>query len=182
MNLSSTRRIGAVAAAAAVVLVLIWYVALFRPQNAHLKSANQAYQQATTQIQQLRTQVATLQAIERQIPADKSKLAALTAALPKSKDLHDALNQLHALATGTGVQLTTVNPAPGNANASGQPSTPYQTVKMAMTVTGPYPATMAFLTGLAQMTRTVVVDSASFSQAADGTLTTSLGTRIFYEP
>ena len=178
----STRRIMAAAAAAGVVLVLIWYVALFRPQSANLKSAHQAYQQATTQIQQLQSQVATLQGLERQIPADKARLTALTASLPKTTDLHGALDQLHILATGTGVQLTTVDPTPDTTSSSGQASTPYKTVKLSMTASGAYPNMMSFITGLDQMSRTVVVDSASFSQGATGTLTASLNARIFYAP
>lgn len=179
----TTRRIIAAAAAAGVVLIVIWYVALFRPESSNLKSAQQAYHQATAQIQQLRSQVAGLEALEHQIPADKAKLAALSAALPKSTDLHGALDQLHALATGTGVQLSAVNPTPDNTtSSSGQPSTPYKTVKLSLTASGPYPAMMGFITGLDQMARTVVVDSASFSQGPTGALTASLATRIFYAP
>ena len=178
----TTRRIGAVAAAAAVVITLIWYVALFRPQSAHLKAAHAAYDQAAAQILQLDTQVATLQALERQIPADKTKLAALTTALPQSSDLQDALNQLHALATGTGVQLTAVNPSGDTGPTGSQTAGGVKAIKLSLSLTGPYPPMMAFISGLDSMTRTVVVDSASFSPAADGTLTTSLTTRIFYAP
>lgn len=179
MNLS-TRRIMAAAVGAAVILVLIWYVALFRPQSSDLKSAHQAYQQATTQIQQLRSQVASLQAIEHQIPADKAKLATLTAALPKTTDLHGALDQLHTLATGTGVQLTAVDPSPDT--TTGQTTTAYKTEKVTMTASGPYSNMMSFVTGLDRMARTVVVDSASFSQGSTGALTASFDTRIFYAP
>lgn len=181
MNMSS-RQIMAAAVGAAVILVLIWYVALFRPQSSDLKSAHQAYQQATTQIQQLRSQVASLQALEHEIPADKARLATLTAALPKTTDLHGALDQLHTLATGTGVQLTAVDPSPDNTSGSGQSSTSYKTVKLTMTASGPYPNMMSFVTGLDRMARTVVVDSASFSQGSAGALTASLNARIFYAP
>lgn len=175
----SNRRIGAVAATAAVILVLIWYAALFRPQSAHLKSANAAYQKATSQIQQLKAQVASLETLERQIPADQARLAALTANLPKTTDLHDALNQMNGLAGAAGVQVTSVNPTK-NITSSGTGGV--QSVDVNMTVAGAYPNMMSFLTGLDSMTRTVVVDSAAFSAQPDGTLTTSLGTRIFYAP
>lgn len=179
MNLS-TRRIGAVTAAAAVVVTLIWYVALFRPQSSHLKSANSAYDQAATQIAQLQAQVSSLEALERQIPADKVKLAALTAALPRTSDLQDALDQLHGLATGVGVQLAAVNPSTDASSSSSSSASGVRTVKMSLNLTGGYPQMMAFINGLDQMTRTVVVDSAAFGTTPDGSLTTSLSTRIFY--
>lgn len=180
MNLSA-RRIGGVTAAAAVVLVLVWYLALFRPESSHLKAAHAQYTQATAQISKLQAEVRGLEALESQIPADKSKLAALTAALPRTSDLQDALNQLHGLATGTGVQLSAVNPTP-DVGGTGTSAGGVSTVRMSLNLSGGYSQTMGFITGLDQMTRTVVVDSATFGSTPDGNISTSLNARIFYAP
>lgn len=179
----STRRIGVATAVAAVLLTLVWYAALFRPQSARIKAANQAHAAATAQIAQLETQIGTLQALERQIPADKAKLAQLDSSLPKSSDLKDVLNQLHTLATADGVQLTAVNPSPttpSGQTGSTATASALKTVQLTMSVHGAYQNTMSFLSGLAHVPRTFVVDSASFSPATNGSLTTSLTARIFY--
>lgn len=179
---AGTRRIGAMTLAAVAVMLVVWYLALFRPQAAHLRAAHAAYDQATAQAAQLQDRVTSLRALEKQIPADRSELAALGVSLPHSADLQDALSQFHALATGSGVTLTAVNPAADVGSANGQATGGIKTVRLSLSLTGPYAQTMSFLSGLDTMARTVVVDSASFSPSAGGALTTSLSTRIFYTP
>ena len=179
----STRRIATLAGAAALVLVLVWYVAVFRPQSAHLSAAHKAYAAAEQQIGQLHSQVASLQALERQIPADKARLAVLDQAVPASADLRDVLNQLHTLATGTGCELTTVNPSQstsGSSSSSSSGSSPSHSITLSMTTTGNYAQLTSFLTGLARMPRSVVVDTVTISPGAGSQLAMTLSSRIFY--
>lgn len=183
MNVS-TRRITGVAAAAAVVLVLVWYVALFRPESHHLSSARQAYAAAEKQVSSLRQQVVSLEAIEKQIPADKARLAQLDAAVPHSPDLRGLLDQLHALATATGVVVTVVSPAaPSNSTSTGSTAKSSlggaQSTQVALTLDGSYQQMAAFLTGLSSMARSVVVDGANISSSRHG-LAAQLTTQIFY--
>lgn len=184
MNLS-TKRIYAAAGGIAVVLVLIWYVAVFRPQSSHLQAAHRAQAAADQQIGSLQSETASLQALLKQIPADTAKLAALNAAVPATPDLQDVLNQLNSLATATGVQLTSVSPTPpatttsGSSNSTAGSSGP-PSMKTSLTANGPYPAVYAFMAGLAQLQRTVVVDSISLSPGTAGAISANLVTRIFY--
>jgi Tfp pilus assembly protein PilO len=180
-----TRRIAALAAGAVVVLLLIWYVALFRPQSNHLKSAHTARAAAEQQVAQLDGQVAGLQTLKRQVPHDTAKLAQFEAAVPSSPDLLVALDQLQQAATRSGVQLGSVGPqAPATtaggtgssqSGASGPPS-----ISLSMTAIGTYSQTTAFLTALDNMPRTVVLDQLSVTGSNTGTLTSSLTARIFY--
>lgn len=177
--MNATKRISAVTAGAAVVLIVIWYMALFRPQSHHLTSAHKAYASAEAQINQLQQQADRLEALERQIPADNAKLSTLNSAVPSTPDLKDVLDQLHGLATSTGCQLTAVNPA--TPTTSGTATAGPQSLQTTMTVTGSYPQLMSFMTGLTRIPRTVVVDSVSIGSASGG-LQAQLTTRIFYTP
>lgn len=173
----SIRRIWGVAAAAAVVLVLLWYVAIFRPENHHLTAAHKADAAAQAQITQLQQQVTKLEALKRQIPADNAKLSTLDAAVPATPDLKDVLDQLHNLATTTGCELTAVNPA--SSGSSSAPASGPQSLSLTMSVSGSYPQLMAFFSGLSHLPRAVVVDGASIGQAGGG-LEAQITSQIFY--
>lgn len=174
----TNRRIAALTAVAALVLAVVWYAALFRPQNAHLASTHRATAAAQQQETQLLAQVTALEALERQIPADKARLAALDQAVPAQADLQDVLDQLHALATATSCQLTTVSPQSGTQSSS--PGTPVNSITISMTATGNYSQLMGFLSGLAHMPRTVVVDNVAISPGTAGQMTLTLSSRIFH--
>jgi Tfp pilus assembly protein PilO len=181
---TSTRRISVLAVGAALALLLVWYAALFRPASHHLSSARRSYASAQQQVSQLQQQVVSLEALEKQIPADKAHLAQLDAAVPHSPDLKGLLDQLHALATATGVQLTIVSPSQP-ASTTGSPAAASalggaQTSQVVLTMTGSYQQIAAFLTGLSRMPRAVVVDTANITAAAGHGLTAELTTQIFY--
>ncbi|HET9075506.1 MAG TPA: type 4a pilus biogenesis protein PilO [Acidimicrobiales bacterium] len=183
MNLS-VKNITAATAGAVLVLILVWYLALFRPQSHQLSVAHQNRAAAEQQITSLQTQTASLRALLKQVPADTSRLASLDQAMPSTPDLKDVLDQLHALATASGVQVTSVGPsAPavttgahsGAAGTSGPTS-----LSMTMTASGPYPGVANFISGLAHLKRTLVVDNLSVSPGAGGAIAANLTTRIFY--
>lgn len=178
----STRRISVGAVAAGVVLILVWYFALFHPQASHLKSAQRQYTAAQEQVTALQAQVHSLEAIEKQVPADTARLASLDANVPKTPDLKDVLDQLHALATSTGVQLTTVSPSTTNTGTSSTSSGStggVQSITIGMNLSGSYPQITGFLSGLTKMPRTFVIDSAAIGSGSTG-LTAQLSTQIFY--
>lgn len=184
----TTRRIGLVALVAALLLTLVWYVALFRPQSARLKAANQAYSSAAQQVQTLRAKVTALEALQKQIPADKAALKQLDAAIPSSPDLRDVLNQLHSIASTDGVELTTFTPTqPSTSSASGGSSASKSSsgpspLNISMALAGPYQGMMSFITSLDSMPRTVVVDGATIDAGPGGKLTANLTARAFYAP
>jgi Tfp pilus assembly protein PilO len=194
------KRIGGITAGAAILLLIIWYIAVFRPQQHKLTNAHRQDAAAAQQVNQLQQQIVSLRTLEREIPADTARLKALDASLPQTEDLQDILNQLHQAAVTSNVQLTSVDPSTAapvqSGSSSGRSSsasssaggsstaTPAGTtmqVGVSMTMTGTYAATMTFMSDLAHMNRIVVVDSASFSPSANGgSIGTSLSTRIFY--
>jgi len=185
----STRRLYSLAAAAVVVLAAAWYLAVYRPSSAKVNAAHKAYASAASQVRQLDSQVASLQALEVHIPADKARLASLDAAVPTSENLRGLLDQLHALATSTGTELTTVTPSPpqsatGNqSSATPAPSTKgLQEIPVTMAASGTYGQLTSFMSGLASLQRSMVIQSVSISSSTSGQLTASLSTQVFYAP
>jgi Tfp pilus assembly protein PilO len=198
---STTTRIGVIAGGAALLLLVIWYLALFQPQSHHLKAAHAAKSAADAQAQTLTAEVASLKALEKQAPQDKAALAQLKQAVPDNADLSDALGQLHNAATASGVQLTSVSPTPppktasqstsqssggqsSSSQSSGQSSTPQASgptaISLSMTASGTYQQLMSFVTHLDTMARTVVINQLGISSSQGSAMTANMLAQIFY--
>jgi Tfp pilus assembly protein PilO len=200
MNTTS-RRIGVVAAVAALLLAVTWYFALFRPESHHLKAANTARAAADARAQSLTQQISSLDALVKQVPHDQMALATLKTSIPDNPDLSDALGQLHQAATSSGVQLTSVSPTPppttsssaktgsasggspssGSSQASGtsQAAGP-SAISLSLSVTGSYQQLVGFVTRLDNMARTVVLNALNVNSGNNGGLTASMTAQIFY--
>jgi Tfp pilus assembly protein PilO len=178
---TTIKRISAVAGLAALVIVALWYFALFSPQAKDLSKAHKDHAAAEQKISQLQGQVVQLNALKSQIPADKAALSVLNAAVPSSPQLDNVLRQLHAAATASGITLSTVGPssptAASTSTASKTSGTP--SITLALSASGTYSQITAFLSQLARMPRTVVVSSLNI--AGSGTqLTAQITANIFY--
>jgi Tfp pilus assembly protein PilO len=179
------RRIGAITAGTALLLIAVWYMALFRPQSSGLTKAHHAYAASAQEVAQLKQQVVSLQALERGIPSDKAKLNVLNAAVPSTTDLQDLLNQLHQSAVTSGVQLTSVSPSTASSSSGSDPSQSASAVKqlgLSMSLAGTYPQVMTFFKDLSYLSRVLVIDTATFSPSATGLVSTSVTGRAFYAP
>jgi Tfp pilus assembly protein PilO len=191
---TSIKRIGAVAGAAALLVLIVWYFALFRPQSRDLAAAHKAHAAAEQKVSQLHNQVTQLDSLKSEIPADKAALSVLDAAVPSSPELDSTLIQLHTVATASGVTLSAVSPsAPPAKTASGSSSTASSSsgasggtaspsgspsISLTMSASGSYAQIMSFLSGLAGMPRTVVVTSLNI--AGTSQLTAQITANIFY--
>jgi Tfp pilus assembly protein PilO len=176
---TTTKRIAAVAAGAALVLIGLWYVALFHPATHKLAVAHKAEAAAEQNISQLHAQVAQLQTLEAQIPSDKAKLAALNAAITTNPSLATALVQLHQAATRSGATLSTVGPSAPTGPSAGAQTSGTPSIALTLTASGSYGQLMAFLRQLASLPRTLVVDTLDIS-GSGSKLTANMSARIFY--
>lgn len=184
-----TRRLYSLAAAAVVVLAAGWYFAVYRPSSAKIATAHKAYASAASQVSRLDSQVASLQALEVHIPADKARLASLDAEVPTTENLRGLLDQLHALATSTGTELTTVTPSPPRSATTSQSSstaatssTGLQEIPVSMAASGTYGQLTSFMSGLTSLQRSMVIQSVAISSGTAGKLVASLSTQVFYAP
>jgi len=178
----TNRRIPMIAGAAALILVVIWYMALWSPQAKQLKAAHKAHAAAMQQIGQLQSQKDQLQGLVKQIPADTALFTRLEAALPDNPQLDQALNLLHQAADSAGVKLLSLSPShpatPGSAQSGGQQQTGVPSVSLTMNIQGSSAQVQSFLSALDAMPRTVVIDSLSISGGSSGSA--SIGARIFF--
>ena len=182
---STTSRIGIIAGGAALLLAVVWYLALFQPESHHLKAAHAARAAAEAQVQTLSGQVAQLKALEKRIPEDKARLTVLKAAVPDNPSLPDSLGQLHNAASESGITLSSVSPTPppvGAAAAGGaQQATALPSITLSLTSTGSYQQLMSFMVRLDNMARTVVVNTVSVSGGnSNNLLTANFTAEIFY--
>jgi Tfp pilus assembly protein PilO len=177
---TAMQRIGMIAGAAVLVLVVAWFLVLFHPESKKLTTAHAAKAAAEQQASQLQSQVANLNSLVALVPADRQKLTALQALLPDNPQLPAALDQLQAIASSTGVVLQSVNPSVPASGASAPPSSGPPAVTLAMTAGGSYPQEMAFVNALDRSPRSFVVDHLSIAPAGPGKMTMQLSARMFY--
>lgn len=184
---STTQRIGLTTAGAALLLVVVWYFALWSPQGHALTKARAAHAAAESNVSSLHSQISGLQALVRNIPADQQKLATYTAAVPDDPQLASALDQIQAAATASHVLLSSIGPS--GAPTGGRGASPAQSVNgvpvisVSMSVSGAYPSVMSFISALNHMPRTLVVTTLSLSgsgAAANSSLSGSISSDIFY--
>ena len=182
--MTANRRITAIAGAAALVLVVIWYFTVWTPQSKNLKTAQKAHAAAQQKVGQLQTQVGQLEGLVKLIPADNAKFVQLQAELPDNPQLDTALRLLHQAAIQAGVQLTTLSPATssssggGSSTSSGAQAAGTPAVTLTMSALGSMDQVKAFLGALSAMPRTVVVDRFSISSGVNAAA--NITARIFY--
>lgn len=188
MITSVPRRIFAVAGAAVVVIVALWYVTVWSPQAKNMKTARAAHAAAEAKITNLQSQMIQLRALVKEIPADEANLAALEQNVPDRPQLDAVLQQLHQDGTSSGAQVTTVTPsgvtgASGGATGSsgsgavvkgGTPS-----MALSISATGSPAQVTNFLVQLDQMQRTLVIDHIGLTGGTNP-VTATIAARVFY--
>lgn len=178
----SSKQLPILSAAAAIVLVVIWYLAMWSPESKSVQKAHAANAVATQKIGQLQSQAGGLQALVKKIPADNARFAQLEAEMPDNPQFDQALNQLQQAAAQTGVSVPSVTPstppeAGGSAGSAAQ-SQGIPAISLTMSVQGTSQQLEAFLSALYSMQRTVVVDRVSMSGGTSTSM--SISARIFY--
>jgi Tfp pilus assembly protein PilO len=164
------RRVIAIAVVALVLLTVVWYAALDRPENARLKRLDNEQAQVANKVSVLQLQLMALQAQERRAPAERTALSALEQAVPDGPSLDQLIKVINEAADAVGVTITSIGtPAPSGWGASsGAPSvvgTPSLSVSVA--VKGSNAEILAFVTALDKARRLFVVTS--FGLANNGT-------------
>lgn len=185
------KRVIAIAVAAAVVLVGVWYVVLWSPQGHSLHKANVQTASAKAQQVALRAQIATLEQEQTQLPAAQAKLNILQLDLPNTASLDKLIDQINTDAAANGVDWQTVSPAkpatytPGYTatGAAGFPAN-MQPYTVNMTVKGSYAQVTKFISGLYSISRLFDVDSVNLSGVGPSapTITGAIVGQVFFVP
>ncbi len=154
-----TRRFVAVAVAAMVMAVVVWYVAAFRPQSHRLAAEQAKVTQLEQSVPGLEAHLADLKRRSKLLPERRVLLARLSRAIPKKVDLAALIDQMDHLAKRSHVRLASLSPE-SPSTVSGIPVT---VVQAQASLQGSYGDVKAFLDGLYKLPRLIVVTSVQLS-------------------
>jgi Tfp pilus assembly protein PilO len=183
------RRSLLVAVAVALVVVLLWYMFLWRPTSSSLTKARGQADTAERERDDLQDQLRRLRSAQRQEPLKLSQLATLKVAVPDDPNLAQFILDANDAATKSGIDFLSISPTPPGAGAAaGTTATTTAgaaggaapvAIRLAMTIQGGYFQVIDFLNTLDKLSRVVVIDSLSISGATGGPLSVSLTARMF---
>ena len=176
----NTRRQLIIAAGAAVAVTVLFFVFLLQPKLGEIEDAQRETQGAIDRESTYRAELARLQALSKQEPQTRAKLATLMAYLPSAPDLPSFIRQAQAAATGAGVDLNSIAPTQP-ADLEGAKG--IQTISATLTVHGGFHRMEDLLARLEGLQRVVevraialspVVDPLSGETVLDGTITLTM--------
>jgi Tfp pilus assembly protein PilO len=176
--MTTNRRVPLIAAGAALLLIVIWYLTLWAPQAKKLQAAHKAHSAAVQKVASLQSQEGQLRGLVKQIPADNARFAQLEAALPNNPQLDQALVLIQQAAVASGVSVMTLAPGSPNAASSSGPKTGEPAITLSLSVHGNPAQVTSFLAALASLPRTVVVNSVSIAGGSSSSAT--IQAAIFY--
>src|SRR5579884_1871144 len=150
-----------------VVLLVVWWMLLMSPAGHKLSSLRSQHDQLVSQAGTLQGQLTSLQEQKAHSATLDAQQARNQLAMPPTADLPGLITQLDALASSTGVNLSAISPSPPSSASAASGGTvtggSYQSMSLSLAFAGTYSQDMAFLQGLYQMNRLVVVNSVSLS-------------------
>ena len=85
------QRIGLVAAAAIVVVLVVWFMAFWKPEGSSLRAAQKSEAQAAAQVASEQAQIATLKADAPKVAKEKAVLNRLVQEVPDGPSLDQML-------------------------------------------------------------------------------------------
>jgi type IV pilus assembly protein PilO len=152
-----------IAAAVGLLVLLIWLVAIFVPEGHKLAAVNAKVQAAQTQQVELQARLTRLRAYSKQSAEFEALSQRLTAAVPPTTDVYDYITAISNAASGTGMQVTNVDPAIP-VSSSG-----VAVVPVTVSAAGTYDQTLAFLKALYSLPRLTVISGVSITGGGTGT-------------
>ena len=140
-------------AALVVVLTLLNFLLLVRPELATLETQAAQQRALDSQLQEKSEIAQNLNERRREMDVLQQKLDEALAELPESADLDELLGQLNEIGRKSGLEISAVEPAPE------QPAQIYVKIPIKMALTGNYHEIAMFLQSLANLRRIVNVNN-----------------------
>ena len=157
-----SRRAVAIAFGAAIGLLALWFVLLWSPQGRSLDDAEKRNTVADATNSQLELRLARLKDAQKNTPELLAAEDALRRAVPDQPDLAQFILDANDAASEAGVDFLSISPAVPEAGINGGPPV----VKLSITVTGSYFATLDYLHRLEELPRIVVIDTLGLSEGS----------------
>ncbi len=149
--------------AIALVVLLVWLLALFVPEGHKLASVNASVQSAQEQQNALQARLDRLKAYSRESGQFQALAQRLSAAVPSSTGVYDYITALSNAASATGVKVSGVNPSAPTASGN------LEVIPITVSATGTYSQTLAFIKALDALPRLTIISQISITGGGTGT-------------
>jgi Tfp pilus assembly protein PilO len=178
-----------IAAGIAVLLIVaIWYVALWGPEGSRLKAARASEVQAVAQVASDQGQLAELQAERPKVAEEKTVLNRLVEGLPNGPSLDQIFGTINKAAEHSGVVLVALQGsapsgwgvAPGTVSGATATASGPDDIPLSVDVTGTPAHILHFVTALDANPRIYVVTSLTISPML-GVQSVALQVDVFFE-
>jgi len=172
-----TRRALGLGAVALLLVVALWYAALYQPERSHVKALQAGEQVAASAVLGLDARYAGLVKSKAELPAERAALAALRRAVPNGPELDNLVTALYSAASNAGVELSSISsPEPADFGASqSSPARGPAQVMLTLSVTGTPAHVQKLVKVLTLEPRLFVVDSFGLTYTAAPAQTPSSG-------
>lgn len=147
----------------ALLIALIWVIAVFDPQGHKLASVNASVQTAQNQQYALQARLDRLKIYSKESAQFEALASRLSTAVPSSTGVYDYITALSNAASSAGLNIESIAPAP--AVASGNVAA----IPVTVSATGTYSQTLAFIEDLYALPRLTVIDQLSITGGGAGT-------------
>ncbi|MGZ8763215.1 MAG: type 4a pilus biogenesis protein PilO [Acidimicrobiia bacterium] len=151
--------------AGALVVILIWFFAFYKPKGDEVSKTNDEVATAERQQQDLEATLARLQALDKERPQQQATLDKLNAAIPATPDLAEFIFEANTAAAESGVDWLSIAPTPPVASATGGPSE----IVLNIQVQGGFFQVLDYLNRLENLKRLVVTDTVNLSAGGTDT-------------
>lgn len=145
---------------AAVLVLLVWFMFVFRPTRADISDTREQLATAEQEEQSLRATLQRLEGIEEDRPALESELRRLTAAIPPQPELANFILAAHDIASRAEIDFLSITPAPPEPT----PALNISTISMSIRAEGRFFNVLDYLDRLEELERIVVIDELALAR------------------
>ena len=177
-----SRRPLLIGVAAALGVLLFWFIFLWSPQGSKISKAKDRKVAAESEQQELQLRIARLKSLQQQEPQKRAQLENLRVAIPDEPNLAQFILDANTAANVSGIQFMSISPSPpaaatgpaGSAPApTPSPATPAAgarpaVINLQLSVSGGYFQVVDFVNRLDGLPRLVVIDSLGLTAGPAG--------------
>jgi Tfp pilus assembly protein PilO len=162
----TTKKLGVAAVGGVLAIVLVWYVALWKPQRHEITKLHERRTAAVGETATVQQRVNELVAFQKDEPARRAELERLRQAVPDQPSLAEFVLAANDQAKQSGVSFLSITPSKPDA-ATAAAAGP-KAIKLAINVNGAYFQVLDFLDRFNALPRVVVLDDVKVNSGGDG--------------
>jgi Tfp pilus assembly protein PilO len=160
-------------AVGALLVALIWVVAVFDPQGHKLATVNANVQAAQNQQYALQARLDRLKIYSKESAKFEALAARLSTAVPSSTGVYDYITALSNAASAAGLKIGSIGPGPAVADGK------VAAIPIVVAASGTYSQTLAFVQALYALPRLTVIEQLSITGGGAGTSRSTILTDQF---